>query len=76
MAITKLVRLYVMLRRRGAALPNPPDADAMAALARCERCLHQGFCDELLASPGSGGNRSFCPNAHYVERQREARLKF
>jgi hypothetical protein len=25
---------------------------------------------------GGGGNRSFCPNAHYIERLREARLKF
>jgi hypothetical protein len=69
-------RLLAMLRRRGAALPNPPDADALSALSRCESCRYTQLCDELLASPGHGGYRAFCPNAHYVEQQREQRLQF
>jgi hypothetical protein len=69
-------RLLAMLRRRGAALPSPPDPDALAALARCESCRHTQLCDELLASAGSGGYRAFCPNTGYVEQQRERRLKF
>lgn len=69
-------RLLAMLRRRGAQLPDPLDADAMAALERCERCLNKGMCEELLATPGTGGNRSFCPNAPYVEARRERQLKF
>ena len=54
----------------------PPDADARAALARCERCPHTRLCDELLASPGSGGDRSFCANAGYIAQLRERELKF
>jgi hypothetical protein len=65
-----------MLKRRGAGLPEPPDADAQAALARCAACPHTALCDELLATPGNGGYRAFCPNAHYVERQCEDGLKF
>ena len=51
-------------------------ADAIAALQRCEHCLYQNLCDELLATPGHGGNRSFCPAAPYVESLREGELKF
>ncbi|HEY5899601.1 MAG TPA: DUF6455 family protein [Burkholderiales bacterium] len=69
-------RLEAMLRRRGAALPESPDADSMAAIARCETCRHTELCDELLASAGNGGNRSFCPNTHYVEALRQRRLAF
>ena len=69
-------RLLAMLRRRGAALPNPPDADSLAAVKRCESCRHTALCDELLATPGAGGNRSFCPNSGYVEQLRERSLKF
>jgi hypothetical protein len=69
-------RLLRMLRRRGAALPMRPDPDARAAIERCERCPHEKACDELLASPGNGGNRSFCSNAPYIEQLREARLRF
>lgn len=69
-------RLLAMLRRRGAALPERPDRDAMAAIMRCESCRHTGLCDELLASPGNGGYRSFCPNTGYVEQQRERSLNF
>lgn len=69
-------RLLAMLRRRGATLPNPPDADARAAVQRCQECRHPALCDELLATPGNGGNRSFCPNAGYIERLRERALKF
>jgi hypothetical protein len=69
-------RLLAMLRRRGATLPNPPDADARAAVQRCQECRHPALCDELLATPGNGGNRSFCPNTGYIERLRERALKF
>ncbi|HET7197278.1 MAG TPA: hypothetical protein VFI86_01320 [Burkholderiales bacterium] len=65
-------RLLAMLRRRGAALPSPPDADALAAVRRCEKCPHTRLCDELLAAPGSGGYRGFCANAPYVEQRRAA----
>ena len=74
--MTRILRLFAMLRRRGAALPKPLDADAHAALARCAACRHAAMCDELLATPGNGGNRSFCPNAHYIEHLREDALKF
>ena len=70
------IRLIAMLHRRRARLPIPLDADAIAALQRCEHCPHQGLCDELLATPGHGGNRSFCPVAPYVESLREGELKF
>ncbi len=69
-------RLLAMLRRRGAALPMPPDGDAIAAMERCEACRCTQLCDELLASPGRGGYRAFCPNAGYVEQRRERALKF
>jgi len=69
-------RLLAMLRRRGATLPNPPDTDALAALQRCDACPHTALCDELLASPGSGGSRTFCANAGYIAQQRERELKF
>ena len=69
-------RLLAMLRRRGATLPVPANADARAAIARCEACPHGKLCDELLASPGTGGNRSFCANAAYVEYLREKELQF
>lgn len=69
-------RLLAMLRRRGATLPNPPDADALAAIERCEACPHTALCDELLAQPGSGGSRTFCVNAGYIAQQRERGLKF
>ncbi len=69
-------RLEAMLRRRGAALPEPPDADALAAIARCETCRHTDLCAELVASPGSGRNRSFCPNTGYVEALRQRSLAF
>jgi len=72
----KIRRFYAMLRRRGAALPEPLDCDARAAMARCTACHATGLCDELLATPGSGGNRTFCPNAHYIEHLREDALKF
>jgi hypothetical protein len=73
---SRRIRLIAMLRRRGAQLRLPLDADALAALQRCENCLHQDLCDELLATPGAGGNRSFCPLAPYVESLREGQLKF
>ena len=69
-------RLLAMLRRRGAMLPQSPDADALAAVKRCEACPHTALCDELLASPGNGGYRAFCPNSAYVEQRREGSLKF
>lgn len=69
-------RLLAMLRRRGATLPERPDADALQAIERCEACRHKALCDELLATPGSGGSRSFCPNAPYVEQLREKELTF
>jgi len=65
-----------MLRRRGATLPARPDADALRAIARCETCLRTALCDELLASPGNGGYRGFCPNAQYVEYLRDKELTF
>jgi hypothetical protein len=65
-----------MLRRRGAVLPPALDADAFAALARCERCRAKSLCEELLATPGSSGYRGFCANAHYVEARRQTALEF
>jgi hypothetical protein len=73
---TSAQRLAAMLQRRGASLPPVADADTRAALARCVSCCAQRLCDELLASPGSGGYRAFCANTHYVESRRERQLKF
>ena len=70
MARDDLARLQAMLDRRGAALPATPDADALAALERCRRCLRKALCDEFLAAPAPGGSRAFCPNTHYVEARR------
>ena len=74
--VTALSRLEAMLQRRAAALPEMPDADALAAIARCQRCLSAKLCDEYLASALTGGNRSFCPNSHYIEALRQTRLAF
>ena len=70
------LRLLAMLRRRSATLPVPPDADAMAAVRRCEDCRMTGLCDALLAQPGNGGYRGFCPNSAYVEVLRQNCLRF
>ena len=70
------LRLLAMLRRRGATLPEPRDADALAAIGRCEGCRAKALCDALLAQPGSGGYRGFCPNGGYVEHLRQNCLKF
>jgi hypothetical protein len=69
-------RLVAMLRRRSATLPEPRDADALAALSRCEKCRMTDLCDALLAQPGSGGYRGFCPNGAYVEYLRHNCLRF
>lgn len=69
-------RFAAMLRRRGATLPEPLDADARAALVRCAQCVAAALCDELLRTPGNGGYRGFCPNTHYIEWRRESVLKF
>jgi len=74
--MSKTVRVLAMLKRRGTRLPEPLDADAHAALARCAACRLTMLCDELLATPGNGGYRAFCANAHYVEHRREEELKF
>jgi hypothetical protein len=74
--LSALSRLEAMLHRRGGALPEVPDADSLAAIARCQTCRSTALCDELLASPGSSGNRSFCPNTHYVEALRQRGLAF
>jgi hypothetical protein len=70
------LRLFDMLRRRGAVLPQAPDSDARAAVQRCEACNAKAPCDEYLAAQNPAAGRSFCPNAHYIECLREARLKF
>ncbi|HEY3073720.1 MAG TPA: DUF6455 family protein [Burkholderiales bacterium] len=70
------LRLFDMLRRRGAMLPQPPDRDARAAVQRCDACNAKALCDEYLAGQNSAAGRSFCPNAPYVESLREGRLKF
>ena len=64
------------MRRRGAALPESPDADALAALERCRKCHYQKLCAEFLASSASGIARTFCPNSHYIEVRRQQRLAF
>lgn len=76
MAMSAAQRLAAMLARRGATLPPVADADTEAALHRCATCAAKPLCDELLATPGNGGYRAFCPNTHYVERRREGQLKF
>lgn len=70
------VRLVAMLKRRSAGAPEIVDADAMAAIARCESCRMTQLCDELVAQPGTGGYRGFCPNGAYVEVLRQNRLRF
>lgn len=70
------LRIIPVLRRNGAALPMPPDADALAAVRRCEQCPHQELCEEVLASSPKASNLGFCPNAPYVAQLRDGRLKF
>jgi hypothetical protein len=70
------LRLIAMLRRRGGVLPVPPDANALAAVSRCESCRMGALCDALLAQPGNGGYRGFCPNSPYVEYLRQNCLRF
>jgi hypothetical protein len=70
------VRLVAMLRRRSARTPEVVDADAMAAIARCQSCRMTELCDELVAQPGNGGYRGFCPNSAYVEVLRQNCLRF
>lgn len=75
-ALDEIGRLQAMLRRRGAALPATPDADALAALERCRKCNYQKLCAEFLASSASGIARTFCPNSHYIEVRRQQGLAF
>ena len=70
------LRLIAMLRRRGARLPEPLDADAVAAIRRCQACRMTKLCDALVAQPGNGGYRGFCPNSAYVEYLRQNCLRF
>ena len=74
--LDELARLKAMLRRRGTALPNVPDADALAALERCKSCNYQGPCAEFLAAPDSGGVFALCANSHYVAVRRQRHLEF
>jgi len=76
MPLDELARLKAMLRRRGAALPQVPDADALAALARCKSCNYQKLCAEFLAAPDSSGVFTFCANSHYIAVRRQQRLEF
>jgi len=70
------VRLVAMLQRRAAVPPEAADADALAAIARCERCRMTQLCDALLSQPGNAGYRGFCPNSAYVECLRQNCLRF
>ena len=76
MAVDELGRLEAMLRRRGAALPESPDADALAALQRCKSCNYKTLCDEFLSAHSASGSRAFCPNSHYIEVRRQQRIDF
>jgi hypothetical protein len=69
-------RLVAMLKRRSAGPPDALDADAAAAIARCENCRMTEMCDELVAQPGNAGYRGFCPNSAYVEVLRQNCLRF
>lgn len=75
MRLDDLGRLEALARRRGAALPTSPDADALAAIARCGKCHYKKLCDETIAS-AAGDGRAFCPNTHYLAALRERRLAF
>lgn len=70
------MRLLEMLRRRGAVLPQPRDANAEAALARCAQCRARELCDAWLAEPDAKAPRTFCPNSGYVEYLRQISLRF
>lgn len=65
-----------MLRRRGAVLPEPRDADARTAMARCTQCRAQELCDAWLAEQDGKAPRAFCPNSGYVEHLRQSSLRF
>ena len=65
-----------MLRRRGAVLPEPPDANAAAAIARCAGCHAKELCDAWLSQPDDKAPRTFCPNSGYVEHLRQFSLRF
>jgi len=75
-ALDALGRLQAVLRRRGAAMPSAPDADALAALERCKKCNYTKLCDEFLAGGDAGGISTFCPNSHYIAVRRQHRLEF
>lgn len=75
MKLDDLGRLKAIAHRRGAALPGTPDADALAAIARCGKCHYKQLCDETIAST-AGDGRAFCPNTHYLAALRERRLAF
>jgi hypothetical protein len=74
------LRLHEVMRRRGAAPPEPMTEatahDAALAARRCTVCGSQALCDELLAAGRSEGYGLFCPNAHYIEQQRNRNLDF
>ena len=70
------MRLIDMLRRRGATLPEPRDANALTAISRCAGCRTKDLCDAWLTQPDNKAPRTFCPNAGYVEYRRELSLRF
>ena len=74
--MSRRLRLFEMLRRRSAALPEPRDASAQAAIARCEQCHAKALCDAWLAAPDDKAPRTFCPNSGYVEHRRQVSLEF
>lgn len=70
------LRLFEMLRRRAAVLPQPRDADADAAIARCAGCRAGDLCEAWLAEAEGKAPRTFCPNSGYVEYLRQTALRF
>lgn len=74
------LRLFEVMRLRGAWLPEPMDAsaavDVEAAKRRCVACASRALCDEMLRSGRSRRYALFCANALYIEWLRRRSLHF
>jgi len=74
------LRLFEVMRLRGACPPKAPGSSARRdlahAAARCAECHYTKLCDELIECGAREGYGRFCPNAPYIEQVRSRSLRF
>jgi len=74
------LRLFEVMRLRGAAPPKAPGPSARRdlrhAAVQCAECHYTKLCDELIGRSAREGYSRFCPNAPYIEQLRSRSLRF